>query len=337
MGNDSNLHREKPETTDLQAAKLELEIAKLRSEITRLGTFARLSWPIVSTAMSIILGVFSLTILFFTYRTQQLQADLKRQEIFFTALHDATDGTKTADLRISGLWALSQFWEPAYDTIVANALGAVLATDSPRDDPGSSQRIRLTAAEVMGTAISAMPGDAFSFSVSEVQRAERMAAILYGNGETGAGGVIARVQGDLLSHIGRDGFDQGVISQKLQAAREGIRKNWKWLRNVYLHGHNLTDIRLYEADLTDADLGEATVTRGNFCKANLYNAVLDRIQDWGEIDVRLANIKKVRAAPNGFRRFALDHGAVEMDPAAWIQMVRSRKDLNCLVAARKVR
>ncbi len=179
-----------------------------------------------------------------------------------------------------------------------------------------------------------MPGDAFSFSAPEVRRAERLAAILYGNGETGAGGVIARLQGDLLPHVGQQGFDQEVISQKLQATREGIRKNWKWLRNVYLRGHDLTDIRLYEADLTGADLGQATLTRANFCKANLYNVGLDRIQDWGKIDVRLANIKNVRAAPEGFRQFALGYGAVEMEPDAWIRMVRSRKNLNCLVPAR---
>lgn len=69
--------------------------------------------------------------------------------------------------------------------MVANALGAVLATDDPKGDPVAAQRIRLTAAEVMGTAISAMPGYAFTFSNAEKQRAERLAS-LYMAAEGGA-------------------------------------------------------------------------------------------------------------------------------------------------------
>ena len=133
--------------------------------------------------------------------------------------------------------------------------------------------------------------------------------------------------------MGNRAINQDKLSQELRATREAIRHNWKWLRGVYLHGHDLSDIKLYGADLAGADFGEATLTRANFCKTSLFQADLDRIQDWGAVDLRLANIKGVRRAPQGFRKFAMEHGALEEEPQAWFKKIQTQSHLNCLVPA----
>jgi hypothetical protein len=191
----------------------------------------------------------------------------------------------------------------------------------------------MNAAEVVGTAISGIPGSPLDWSRADRERAQRLAEVLYGNARTGAGGVISRVHGDVLTRLqSRDG-DIEALSQQLEATKEAIRKNWKWLKNSYLHGHDLSATKLYEADLTGADLGEAVLRKTNLCKANLYEADLYKIQDWGKADLRLANIKGVRRAPTSpfdFRKFALDHGAVEREPTEWNRMVAKRSDVDCL-------
>jgi hypothetical protein len=316
-----------PLRADLEFEKLKLERDKLVLEnaqlASRLGWFSTAFWPIAATILTVGVGLVTAWIL---YSSQQSQGELKRREILFQALHDATaKGDASIDLRISGAWALSQFWEPEYEVIVANALAAILVGDGP-------QQVRLNAAEVIGTAISGIPASADRFSRSQRERAERLAGLLYGRADQGAGGVISRVQATVRREKNQKEVDPNQIAQKLEATREAIRYNWKWLRKVYLRGHDLSRILLYQSDLRDSDLAHAKLSGANLCKSNLYLASLEYIQDWGCIDVRYANIKGVQHAPEGFRKFALDHGAVEMDPNQWVTWVKSHgAQVNCLV------
>nr|VFJ95213.1 MAG: Pentapeptide repeat-containing protein [Candidatus Kentron sp. H]VFJ95855.1 MAG: Pentapeptide repeat-containing protein [Candidatus Kentron sp. H]VFK02049.1 MAG: Pentapeptide repeat-containing protein [Candidatus Kentron sp. H] len=84
----------------------------------------------------------------------------------------------------------------------------------------------------------------------------------------------------------------------LQWTRETLR-TWKGkLAGVNLKFANLSGAELTGADLSGARLGE--------------------IENWkATVSIRKANILGIKNAPEGFREWALEKGAVEMAPAAW--------------------
>jgi hypothetical protein len=221
---------------------------------------------------------------------------------------------------------------PGFPLATLIDFGAILIS---RDtDAGAEERLRQNAAEVIGTAISGIDSQIGKFSSADQARAIRLVKLLYGDARSGSGGVIARMQGNLWLLKADPSANQREVDQQFWATEEAIRKNWKWLRGAYLHGFNLSQIRLYGSDLAWADLGESTVTGARFCKANLYGADLRNIQDYGCIDVRGANIKRVQNAPPGFVAFAKQHGALELEVGEWASRINDPTDdafskLNC--------
>lgn len=80
------------------------------------------------------------------------------------------------------------------------------------------------------------------------------------------------------------------------------------LRNVSLQRANLDDCDLSGADLDNVDLSGATLTNADLRFANLSNI------HWRDVRaVKNANIYGVKNAPNGFVRWALQHGAVQIE------------------------
>lgn len=310
--------------------KLELEVGKLESEGVGIAGISKFSWPIVTAILTALASSVTAMVLVLNHRTEQTQADLKREEVFFSTLHDATDAGKRPELRVAACWALSEFWNAPYDTVTANALGNLLVAEDAV--ASSTATIRENASEVIGTGISGLRSQMGHMSRSDQDRAERLVAILYGDAERQSGGVTARIQGDLWRRS-KSTDKPDSLERKFWATEEAIRKNWKWLRHAYFHGFNLSQIRLYHADLAWDDLRAATVTGARFCKSNLYGADLRDLQDFGCIDVRGANIKYAKASPE-FMKFAKEHGAVRLNIGEWFRQFGDPNDqgqggINC--------
>nr|VFK60153.1 MAG: Pentapeptide repeat-containing protein [Candidatus Kentron sp. TUN]VFK69619.1 MAG: Pentapeptide repeat-containing protein [Candidatus Kentron sp. TUN] len=86
---------------------------------------------------------------------------------------------------------------------------------------------------------------------------------------------------------------------------------------------NLSWVMLAEANLSGALLAEANLSGAGLWKANLSGADLREanlqgLQGWKDIrDIRNANILDIENAPEGFRAWALERGAVEMEREEW--------------------
>jgi len=89
------------------------------------------------------------------------------------------------------------------------------------------------------------------------------------------------------------------------------------LSRANLTGANLNRTNLTGADLSFASLSSANLFGTNLSGANLSGADLSRadllrVRDWDEIlNIKYANIFGVYNAPEGFREWALNHGAVQ--------------------------
>jgi hypothetical protein len=99
------------------------------------------------------------------------------------------------------------------------------------------------------------------------------------------------------------------------------------LRDADLHSSNFRDAAITGADLTGADLSETDLTDADFRRsilddADFRNADLTGI-NWTDIQsIQLANIYHVQNAPDGFRAWALAHGAVEIaNDADWTKAI----------------
>jgi hypothetical protein len=80
------------------------------------------------------------------------------------------------------------------------------------------------------------------------------------------------------------------------------------LTNARLEGANLQDADLGEADLSGADLTEVTLDKADLRDANLHNVKWQKIGS-----IKLANIRGVKNAPDGFTAWATQHGAVAIE------------------------
>ncbi|MDQ2945475.1 MAG: pentapeptide repeat-containing protein [Acidobacteriota bacterium] len=80
------------------------------------------------------------------------------------------------------------------------------------------------------------------------------------------------------------------------------------LTNAKLEGANLEDADLAEADLTAADLTGVTLDKADLRNANLHNIKWQKIGG-----IKLANIRGVKKAPDGFTAWATQHGAVSIE------------------------
>ncbi|HWE04911.1 MAG TPA: pentapeptide repeat-containing protein [Tepidisphaeraceae bacterium] len=84
------------------------------------------------------------------------------------------------------------------------------------------------------------------------------------------------------------------------------------LRGAELRGADLSEAALIDADLTDADFRGAKLSDVNFSRADLRGADLAGVRDWKNIAVRLANVYGIKNPPDGFVKWAKEHGAVEL-------------------------
>ena len=94
------------------------------------------------------------------------------------------------------------------------------------------------------------------------------------------------------------------------------------LSNAALWEVNLSGAVLQEANLSNAWLGAANLSGAKLDRANLSGAwlggIFGDIKNWWAIEtIKGANILGIRLAPEGFRAWALENGAVEMEPEAW--------------------
>ncbi len=90
------------------------------------------------------------------------------------------------------------------------------------------------------------------------------------------------------------------------------------LRRAILSWANLNRANLSGADLTKANLSGANLNRANLSGANLSGADLNgadlnEIKNWKEIkSIKNAGIFNLQRAPEGFLKWALEHGAIDI-------------------------
>jgi len=316
--------------------KLELEVELLFSQVGRWGTFARVAWPIVSVILS---TVFAATALIFTLRANGVEAENhKRQEYislehnlwetYNSAVHDATDESKGNDGRISGVWALSDpyfRWNNEYFQTTAHVLVNVLVTGADDADlhiAASKQAVRLEAAQVLGGLAPCVPSQTGQQSPSEA-----ITKVLFGNvHDKQTPGIISKAESYLTFRRGQL-KDTAAVDLKLSAIRlvvQRYRGCLSWadltgydLRKSDLSAANLAYAGLLAADLQDSDLRGGNLRGADFTDANLDGSHLAETEGWDKSVFKGANIKNVQDAPLGFREWALNQHAVEMEPSAW--------------------
>lgn len=119
----------------------------------------------------------------------------------------------------------------------------------------------------------------------------------------------------------------------LRRANLSGAKLWKTdLSGAELEKANLSEAEFLRADLSGADLSSANFSGAHLQGADFSGAYLEGanlsgarlggvygdIRGWKDINsIWNANIFGVRDPPKGFREWALENGAVEMEPAGW--------------------
>jgi uncharacterized protein YjbI with pentapeptide repeats len=96
------------------------------------------------------------------------------------------------------------------------------------------------------------------------------------------------------------------------------------LRQADFEGCNLNGARLGVTDLRDANLSSADLKGILLLGSDLRGARLHFIKNWDKIEtIKLANIAGVVGAPDGFREWALEKGAVEeLDDARFNSLIQ---------------
>lgn len=119
---------------------------------------------------------------------------------------------------------------------------------------------------------------------------------------------------------GADLYRANLFRTELDRANlSGIRFLEADLSKARLADANLSDANLHRANLSGAELNRADFSEAKLLDANLSRAELSGIQNWKEIKyIRGTNILGVVDAPEGFREWALERGAVEMETEAWM-------------------
>lgn len=142
-------------------------------------------------------------------------------------------------------------------------------------------------------------------------------------GKGGSGGRIDALQ-DLNQHevslagVRLDGaWLEGIALPGALLTHASLRDSN--LKGANLKGANLEGADLTGADLTGANLSDTLLKRVQFSgallgTADLRGADLSGAQGWeGLSKVTYCHIEGIRHAPEGFRQWALEHGAVERD------------------------
>jgi len=316
--------------------KLELEVEFLVSQVGRWGTFARVAWPIVSVILSTVIAA---TAVIFTVRANGVEAENhKRQEYisikhnewetYNSAFHDATDESKGNDGRISGIWALNDpyfSWNNEYFQTTAHALVSVLVTGADDGDPhiaASKQAVRLEAAQVLGGLTPCVPSQSGQQTASGA-----ITNFLFGTvNDKQTPGIISRAESYLTVRRGQLKATT-VVDLKLSAIRLVVQRHRGCLAWTDLNGYDLKKIDLstanlayaglIAADLQDSDLRGGNLRGADFTDSNLNGSHLAGTEGWDQSVFKGANIKNVQDAPPGFREWALNQLAVDMESVAW--------------------
>lgn len=304
--------------TDQEVQKTQLEIKKLRGETGVLGTFSAHVWPMIATALTLVISIIALSLslhaqsLQVAFQREQMarEAAQKHKDALSKAVELATDPTAKPDRRIAGIWQLNDFWGNEDDqVVVANVLAAELVL-------GDEYRFaRCAAAEVIGNA----EGREAHKGGHEEKSAIRMTNLLYGDRRFGPGLVIRQ---HLLLRSAQDSSSKpdprasNRCLTALDATREAIRNNWGYLRDVELSGTDLSWIQLREADLAGANLVNAYLGNANFRCANLSNADLSGAE-WRTADFQFTVVNG--AKPPEFVAYAVTNGAFDqMTDEDWL-------------------
>nr|VFK67955.1 MAG: Pentapeptide repeat-containing protein [Candidatus Kentron sp. UNK]VFK73034.1 MAG: Pentapeptide repeat-containing protein [Candidatus Kentron sp. UNK] len=111
------------------------------------------------------------------------------------------------------------------------------------------------------------------------------------------------------------GFQNANLSK---ADFDGADLSGARLQKANLSGTNFSTATLSDARLKTANLSRADLSKADLSKADLSSADLEDIENWREIEsINNANIFGVKSAPEGFKAWARDRGAVEMTPEGW--------------------
>jgi hypothetical protein len=305
--------------------KLELEVQLLASQLGRFGTFARVAWPIVSVILSTLIAFIALV---FTLRQNSADSDRKEKEIFNFAVQQATDESKGNDVRISGIWTLNDpyfDWNNKFFQRTGHVLVAALVTGADDEDikiAKSKQGVRLAAAQVLGGTYACAPGQ-----TGHLSSGQAISRFLFGTTENKqVPGILSTEESYLTIRRGQL-QDASIIDLKLSAIRLVVQRYRGCFEKTDLTGYDLRTIDFSAANLVDAilvsaDLQDANIRGGNLhgtelSEANLTRADVADLIDWDKSVVKDANIKDLRNPPSGFRDWALNHHAVEMESAAW--------------------
>jgi len=302
--------------------KLELEVELLLSQVGRFGTFARVAWPIVSVILSTVIAGLAL---WFTFNQKSSELDHQKSAIAFSAIHDATDDSKGNDVRISAIWALSPFFGDNNETqffSTAHTLVTVLVTGADDDNlekAYSKHAIRVAAAEVLGRATPCQPNQ------KDVQLFTKR--LLFNSvGSLDTPGLVSIEESSVVTHRaalkGASGAQTPGADLKLSAIRLVVERYRYCLANTDLSGYDLNKINFSGAHLEGADLRASDIRGGNLSGADLQGADLSETHladtlNWRESNVNGTDIRSLQDAPVGFRDWALDQHAVEMESSAW--------------------
>jgi len=290
----------------------------------RRSWWKKISIAVVVSVIAALVSVGTVTISVLTLRQQMADKD---REVLNQALTLATDKTGGADRRVAGIWALNYYWsKPQYSNLVASTLTALLALNAGNE--GSLRPARCAAAEVIGNAINIEPP--YKDGTTEVTNVSH---VLYGewNGKYSLG--LVTEENKLLWNMGKhkSRFDEQATNTcmtALDATREAVRKNWKYLRSVNLADTHLERIQLYLADLNGTGFNRANLKYANFRCANLQNADFTD-SNWQDIlDLQYANVKS--AKPDDFRNWAISKGArADLDESLWITWLKANASGEC--------
>jgi hypothetical protein len=292
---DENRARKELRKLDLEIAKLDLEGAKLRHETGFIGRASIRS----GLASMVILAIGATLGWLDGFRERNR---LEEHRLLQEALQAATDKQATPARRVAGIWSLSQMWASRkYDGLLASSLAAILVTD---DD----HFVRIAAADVIGLGIS---------EETPIDLKRSRVKLLYGSTDGYSMGTVTAHNIEFQRMIANPGRKpESDDSDRLQATREAIRRNWEYLEYSHLADLDLQWAQLYRADLRHAFLG-----RSNLTGADLFGAKLDDAT-FTLATMKFANIKDVEGAPEGFVGWALDFRAVEMsqeDHRNWVK------------------
>lgn len=144
-----------------------------------------------------------------------------------------------------------------------------------------------------------------------------------------------------FSRIATDNSEQQVATLGYGVDLEGAMLSGVSLKQVDLHEiylpeANMQDASLFGCDFTNAQLDHANLMRADLTEtifsptsllgANLMFANMQSVKGWDKVTaITLANIHGIKNAPDGFRSWAIAHGAVdESDVQKWQKLKNQR-------------